>query len=232
MAKAVSVGDVLKQPLAVQNVVLDLLVMGKDVDIRQAQAGREAGEVRGGFALFLRLNVDHISGVHASRADADHHPGIILQQLPQADLLEKGILGGNMASGQQNQVAVFNEPLGVLLVEAVQDVIALEGHSLQGKSPGGIRGKTAGAAPVFRVSGNEQRPGIGGQYLADPVDKVVGVAEKRPVRVIDIGTAGNEQYHKSFLLKISRRGSIPPRNPPCSPGRIFHSDIPGNRRRW
>ena len=64
VAHGVGIGDVFKEPQAIQIIVSDLLVVGQDVDTGKPQARDEPLEFRHGLAGFLGLNVDHVGAVH------------------------------------------------------------------------------------------------------------------------------------------------------------------------
>ena len=97
-----------------------------------------------------------------------------------------------MTAGQKNQVALPDQSLRILCVVTVQDVIGLEGDSRLRKGGCGVRPEPAGAAPVFRIGGNKQRPGVGGKDGTNPVNEFVVIAEQRPVGTNHIGAAGKK----------------------------------------
>ena len=204
VALAVRVGDVLKQPQAVQNVVLHLLVVGQDVHIGEPQAGREALKVRvDALALFLGLDIYFLRQIHGTGADAHDGAIKILQQLPQADFLEEGVFGGYMAPGEDDEVTFGNQLPGILCVGSVQHLIGAEGDARLGEGNGGVHAKRTGQLVLLRVRGHKQGPGERGQGLTDLVDKLVFRVQNGPVSPVQIGAAGDKNVHGlSFLLKM------------------------------
>ena len=59
MAHAVGVGDIFVEPLSIQQIILHLLIVGENVDIRQLQTVEEPGKFRGGLACLFRLGPDN-----------------------------------------------------------------------------------------------------------------------------------------------------------------------------
>ena len=190
MTEAVGVGDVLEEPQSVQNVVLHLLVVGQDVHIGETQARREPGKIRGGFAFLLGLDIDLVRAVHAARADAHDHAGEVLQNFPQADIPQKSVLRGYMASGQHQKITVRHQLFGVFGSFTVKNAVAAEANTGFGKGGEHVRAEPAGKVMAVRAGADEQTPGEGGQSLPDPVEKAVVVAQNCPVSPIHKGAAG------------------------------------------
>ena len=239
MPKAVGIGDVLKEPQAVQDVVLDLLIVGQDIDAGEGQAGGEAGEIRGGFALLLGLDIYLLGGVHGASADAHDHSGEPLQNFPQMDVPKKGVLGGDVASGKDDKIADAYQFLRVPGVGPVQHMVAAEKDPGLGAGADDIGPELTGQVVALRVGGHEQAPAIGGQGLPEPVHKAVGVTENRPVRPVHKGAAGNENNHGNPPVsgwvnpgKAGNRGNTPVQNPLPSPERTCPSEVPGSRHPW
>ena len=180
--------------------------MGQEIHVRQGKAGQPAFIVRRGLSRLLRLGIDVLGAVHAPGTDAYDHPGKALQRLSQADFPEEGVLGRHMTAGQENQVALPNQSLRILGVVTVQNVIGLEGDSRLRKGGCGIRSEPAGVRPIFRVGGDEQRPGVGGKDGTNPVNEFVVIAEQRPVGTNHIGAAGKKQNHGHFSLGMAKPG--------------------------
>ena len=100
----------------------------------------------------------------------------MLQQVAQADLPEKGILGRNMAAGKNDKIAVGNKTVGLACVGAVQNLIAAEENTGLSKGGGGDGGKFTGSPVVVGVGADKENPGIFRKSFPDAVDKPVGVA--------------------------------------------------------
>ena len=96
-----------------------------------------------------------------------------LQQLPQADLVEKGILGGHMSAGQDDKIALHDQFCRFILCPAVQNVVAgkMDARLRKGAEHG--RAEFTGGSPVIGAGGHKQAPGIYRQVAAQPVQKFV-----------------------------------------------------------
>ena len=136
MSEAVGIGNVLKEPQAVQNVVLDLLVVGQDVHIRQPEASGPAGEIRGRFPFLLRLNINPVCGIHGARADAHHHTLIVFQQPAQTEFLKEHVLRGYVSARQNDEITLPDQHLGIVLISPVQHLEIGKFDSGLGKGPG------------------------------------------------------------------------------------------------
>ena len=90
-----------------------------------------------------QLHVHIFRHVHGAGADAHDHTGVVFKQFPQADLVEKGILGGHMAAGQNDQVTFQHQFLRFIGIVAVQHRIVAEGHTDLGKDLENIRTECA-----------------------------------------------------------------------------------------
>ena len=176
MSHAVGIGNVFIQPLAVQPVVLGFLVMGQDIDWGQSQTGREPLELRHRLTGFLRLDVDDACHIHAACADAHDGAMEIVQDVPQTDLPEEGVLGGNMAAAEHHEITVGDHTVGPVDRAAVQNLIAAERDSGCRESSGGDGCKGTGSCMILGIRGNEDYIGMGRQASPDPVNKAVCIA--------------------------------------------------------
>ena len=195
IAYAVGISNVLKEPFAVQPHILALLIVRQYLHMGQAKAGQETLKFRGGFTGFFRLGIDHIRTVHGPGADAHHHTGMVPKQLPQADLLEEGILSGHMTAGQDDQIGVnyqLRRPVGIA---AIQHLIGTEMDARIGEGHKHIRAEDAVKIRSLRTGANIQAPGIGRQTTADTIDEAVLIAEGRAIHILPEGRTGEKGDH-------------------------------------
>ena len=144
MSPAVGVGDVLKQAKAVQNAILYLLIVGQDVHPGQPKSGGKALEIRVGLPFLLRLDVNLVGAVHTPRADAHDHALVSLQNLPEVNVPEERVLGGHMASGEDDKITLCHQRLRLIGVGAVQNGVAAEIHALITEGGNHVRAELAG----------------------------------------------------------------------------------------
>ena len=100
-----------------------------------------------------------------------------------------------MTSRQNNQIRLGNQISGLTGISSVQHLIAGKGHIRQRESCRGIRTKMTGHVMILRVRANEQRPRLRRQSGAQPLHKIVGIAEYGPVRPLHVRAAGDEYLH-------------------------------------
>ena len=208
MAHTIGVGDVLKQPQAIQIVVLHLLIVGQNVHIRLGKSRQEPLKLRCGFSRLFRLGIDHIGAVHRAGADAHHHAGVILQQLPQTDPLKECILRRHMATSQHDQIAVGYQLRRLMGVSAVQHLIGTEMDTAVGKGHKEICAETAVQIRAIRAGTDIQAATIGRQSPLQPLDQAVLGIHDRPVGAIHKGAAGNKQFHRVTLSVQDAKASV------------------------
>ena len=204
VALAVGGGEVGVDGVAVHGHVFlnDLLIVGADVHMGQAEAGVPAAEIGAGFAGFLGLGVDGFGGVHGAGADAHDHAGVAGQEPLQADGLEKGVLGGHMAAHEDDEIRPGDQFPGLVPVQVVQELPI--GHIDAGAEECArhVAGVEVGHFMVVRGGGHEEGLGLGGQLGADAGKEAVGIAQGGRGMLVDTGGGGQEEDHGGLLSRV------------------------------
>ena len=201
VAVAVVIGHILEKPLTVDDIIFYFLVVGADVDICQPQTGEKTLIIRvQGLAGFFRLGIDPMGCVHRTGADGQHDTLVVLQQDIQTDLPEEGVLGGDMATGQDDEVAGGDQLGGAVGIDAVQDGVEAEREAGFGKGGEHIGAEPGGEVPAVRAGADEQAAGVLGEVGLQPVDQAVGGTEDGAVGAVHEGTAGKIQDHGGDFL--------------------------------
>ncbi len=101
LTEAVLKGDILKKPAAVQQIVLNLIIVGEYLSLGESETGGEAYKT-GVCTLTgqLRLNIDRVCGVHAACADSHDNAIEAAEQLTQTDADKKAALCWDMTAGE------------------------------------------------------------------------------------------------------------------------------------
>ena len=149
--------------------------MGNDLNLCEAQTRQELLKVGvNGLPCLFGLGVDHLGAVHAAGTDAHHNAVVVLQQFLQTNVRKEEVLCGSMAAGEDDQIGLLHEFLGLLRVAAVQFVVGFEHDAGVGKVlPCGNR-HGVGKDHIIRCGSNEQ--GVDGdvQSLLQLCQKAVG----------------------------------------------------------
>ena len=96
---------VLEHAPAVQDHVLHLIIMGNQVDVREAKAMKPALIIRvDGFSGEFRMRIHSVCAVHAARAASHDNAVVALQQLPEPYLVQELVLCGNMPAAEDYPV--------------------------------------------------------------------------------------------------------------------------------
>ena len=127
---AVGVSNILKKAQSVQRPVLDHLIVRDHHGFSQTQTLTVALHIlEAGLAFPLRMDVNHVGGVHGSGADAHEDTVEVLQQLTKLNLLEKVQLGRYMTACQNDKVSVLHQFSRFVLCAAIKENIFAEGDA-------------------------------------------------------------------------------------------------------
>ena len=118
---AVLEDDILEEALPVQDDIPDLVIMRDEVDVRQAEARKPATVLRvHGLSGHFRMGINPVGAVHAPRA-ASHYDAVkVPQEVPEADLVDKLVLGRNVTAAENDPVRPFHEGCGFGRIAPVQ----------------------------------------------------------------------------------------------------------------
>ncbi len=121
VAVAVREGHVFKEPFPVDYGVPYLIVVRHQVDVREAEAAQPA-PVRRVYGLSgkLRMGIDQIGTVHAAGAAAHDHAVKALQQLPEADFMDKTVLRGHVSAAEDYPMRTRHKLRGLCRIAPVQ----------------------------------------------------------------------------------------------------------------
>ena len=193
--------DVLEQTAAVQDVVPDLVVVRDDLDVRQAEA-REPAAVMRVYALAgeFRMGVDPVGAVHGAGAAAHDDAVVSLQDIPEADFMDKGVLRGDMAAAEDDPVRFRHQRPDIGGVAAVEHghgghldtgIADAKTHSLEHRVREGA---------VVGGGADQQGPGVLRQGGLDSGEKAVVFGEM--VLAVAGRTASQKKSHRSAKIVI------------------------------
>ena len=209
MSRAVRVGHVLKQAQAVEDIVLDHVVVGQDVLVREAQALRPADEVRiDRLAGFLRLDVYGVRRVHAAGGYAHDHALVTDEQFPQTDCLEEGVLRRDVPARKENDITGCHELVGTLHIAAIKHIHLAEAHAVPSEASGeGLRHLVI-AGMIIWPSGNHQESSAGRDIFAQICNKFIAFKINTGQlaalgNIVITGAGGQEEGHHAAPFQIS-----------------------------
>ena len=150
------------------------MVVGDEVDVRQAQAAEPAVIARvHGFPFQLRMGIDPVRAVHAAGAASHHDTVVTPEDIPEAGFVDETVLGGNMTAAENDPMGTLHELFRLLGVPPLQhhDLFRVDaGFADAGAHPFQDGG---GEDRIVRRGAHEEHPRARRQFRLHPGEETV-----------------------------------------------------------